>query len=320
MGSPSIWGAGTLLSYVTFGLLAPFGEQLRLEIRKSIGPFTLVSVNWKIVDLTLYQSVLWLPPKVCTVSTGNPQPQPEVFNTESAKSTITYSVVSTLRETKVALEVCREVWGAQAVQDVDLYFVAATHGGYLGLASLGAEPVGASFGLLSNGGRGLHSHMTAVVSKHAGAGIGYGLKQHQRAWAADQGIETITWTYDPLVRRNAWFNLVRLGAHVSGYEVNYYGALGDAINGNDESDRLMVAWPVNAEPGSVVEPLSTDMLVPIPDDIETIRSLENSNRADRSESSQWRLRMRTNLHPRLTEGWQIVGLSAEYQYVLRRPT
>jgi predicted GNAT superfamily acetyltransferase len=270
--------------------------------------------------------VPWLAPKVCTVTTvstvsaGKSQPQFEVFNEEPVKSSITYSVVSTLRETKVALELCREVWGANAVQDVDLYFVAATHGGYLGLAWLGAEAVGASFGLLSDGGRGLHSHMTAVVPKHAGAGIGYGLKQHQRAWAADQGIECITWTYDPLVRRNAWFNLVRLGAQVSGYEVNYYGALGDAINGNDESDRLMITWPVNAAAGSVIEPFPRDVLVSIPDDIESIRSLENTNRADPNESSQWRVRMRAELHPRLAEGWQIVGLSAEYQYVLRRPT
>jgi predicted GNAT superfamily acetyltransferase len=228
-------------------------------------------------------------------------------------------VASTLEETKVALEVCRSVWGVDAVQDVDLYFVAATHGGYLGIAWLNDEPVGAAFGLLSNRGRGLHSHMTAVASEH-GAGIGYGLKQHQRAWAATQGIEYITWTFDPLVRRNAWFNLVRLGAHVTGYEVNYYGALGDAINGNDESDRLMLSWPVHGGSGSVVEPRPNDVLVSIPDDIEAIRSSENSSRTGNSESVGWRLRMRADLQPLLSDAWQLIGLSADYRYVLRKAT
>ncbi len=248
--------------------------------------------------------------------------QPKLTGAPDAptETPVTYSMVTTLQETNVALEVCRDVWGADAVRDADLYFVAATHGGYLGMAWLCGEPVGAAFGLLSNGGRGLHSHMTAVVAAHAGAGIGYGLKQHQRAWAASQGIETITWTYDPLVRRNAWFNLVRLGAHATGYEVNYYGALGDAINGNDESDRLMMSWPVDSEGGSVVEPLPNDVLVAIPDDIESIRSAENANGSANGESSRWRLRMRADLYPPLSDGWQLVGLSADYHYVLRMPS
>jgi predicted GNAT superfamily acetyltransferase len=253
------------------------------------------------------------------VSAGNAQVEIERSDQGIPRPEITYSLVNSLADTHVALEVCRAVWGADAVRDVDLYFVAATHGGYFGVAWAEGKAVGAAFGLLSNGGRGLHSHMAAVVTQYAGLGIGHGLKQHQRAWAASRGIETITWTYDPLVRRNAWFNLVRLGAQVTGYEVNYYGALGDAINGNDESDRLMVSWPVNAESGSPVEPLADDVLVAIPDDIETIRSSESSGRSVPDQSSQWRLRMRADLHPALSQGWRLVGVSADYQYVLRRP-
>lgn len=257
-------------------------------------------------------------PKVSQRAPGSPKP--ETFAVVSAPSPVTYSLVTNLTETHTALEVCRAVWGAKAVRDVDLYFVAATHGSYFGIAWLGEEPVGACFGLLSNGGRGLHSHMTAVLPEHGGLGIGYGLKQHQRTWAGAQGIETITWTFDPLVRRNAWFNLVRLGAHVTGYEVNYYGALGDAINGNDESDRLMVSWPVkgSATP-SVLQPNTTDLLVPTPDDIETLRTLENSSQANPGQSSAWRLRMRAALQPLLAEGWAVTGLTADYQYVLRIP-
>jgi predicted GNAT superfamily acetyltransferase len=232
---------------------------------------------------------------------------------------ITYSLVTNLAQTHVALDVCRSVWGADAVRDTDLYFVAATHGGYFAVAWLDREPVGASFGLLSNSGRGLHSHMTAVKKEHASKGIGYGLKQHQRTWAAEQGIEAITWTFDPLVRRNAWFNLIRLGAQASGYEVNYYGALGDAINGNDESDRLMMYWPVSAGPGSAIEPLETDLVVATPDDIEALRTSERTSRSEQGESAAWRIRMRADLQPIIENGWMIAGFTADYQYVLRKP-
>jgi predicted GNAT superfamily acetyltransferase len=254
------------------------------------------------------------------VSAGNAPAKIERSDQGTPRPEITYSLVNSLADTHVALEVCRTVWGTDAVRDVDLYFVAATHGGYFGVAWAEGKAVGAAFGLLSNAGRGLHSHMAAVTPEYASIGIGYGLKQHQRAWAASHGIETITWTYDPLVRRNAWFNLVRLGAQVTGYEINYYGALGDAINGNDESDRLIVSWPVNAEAGSATEPRPDDVLVATPEDIEAIRSLESSGRSVSDQSTQWRLRMRADLHPALSQGWRLVGVSADYRYVLRRPT
>ena len=76
-------------------------------------------------------------------------------------------------------------------------------------------------------------------------GLGRAMKLHQRAWAADHGLAWVTWTFDPLVRRNAWFNLDVLGAEVHEYLVDFYGPIDDAINAGDESDRLLVAWAVD---------------------------------------------------------------------------
>src|SRR5205085_5389201 len=45
-------------------------------------------------------------------------------------------------------------------------------------------------------------------------GIGLALKLAQRAWALHAGAIRMTWTFDPLLRRNARFNLTRLGAVV----------------------------------------------------------------------------------------------------------
>jgi predicted GNAT superfamily acetyltransferase len=229
---------------------------------------------------------------------------------------VTYRLVSTLNDTKTALGVFREIWGETSVNDSDILFVAATHGGYLSIASVDDRPVAASFALLSDRGRGLHSHMSGVLKEFAGLGIGFGLKHHQREWAASQGIETITWTFDPLIRRNAFFNLVRLGACVTGYRVNYYGALGDAINGDDETDRLTVSWPTRFDPlGGWVQSIDGDVLIDLPHDIESIRPEGVDSGRD---AHQWRLHMRAELGERVQAGWRVVGLSSDYRYVLRR--
>lgn len=45
----------------------------------------------------------------------------------------------------------------------------------------------------------------------ADRGLGYAVKQAQRGWAMERGARTMRWTFDPLVGRNARFNLVKLG-------------------------------------------------------------------------------------------------------------
>ena len=80
------------------------------------------------------------------------------------------------------------------------------------------------------------------------------MKLHQRAWAADHGLAWVTWTFDPLVRRNAWFNIGVLGAEVHEYLVDFYGPIDDSINAGDESDRLLVAWPTSDRAGRPTPP------------------------------------------------------------------
>lgn len=221
---------------------------------------------------------------------------------------LTITTAHTLSATIEALEVFRSVWGRSAAVDTDVYFVAAHHGAYLSMASVDGVPVGASFALLSEGGRALHSHMTAVVPGRLGSGVGFALKQHQRAWAAERGMDAITWTYDPLVRRNAWFNLVRLGARVSAYHIDYYGRLDDDINGADETDRLEVRWSVVTDgTGAPVTPEPGDEVIDVPDDIESLR------RADPAAALAWRHELRQQL-----QGAEIRGMDSDRRYVIRR--
>ncbi|WP_207207237.1 hypothetical protein, partial [Agromyces binzhouensis] len=104
-------------------------------------------------------------------------------------------------------------------------------------------PLGAALGFLGwEGGLHVHSHMNAVDPAARGRGIGVALKLRQRAICLDHGIDEVRWTYDPLIRRNARMNLVRLGAEVAAYRPDFYGELRDAISGGDRSDRFEVRW------------------------------------------------------------------------------
>jgi predicted GNAT superfamily acetyltransferase len=183
--------------------------------------------------------------------------------------------VTDLSGARQALEVFQDAWGNGAANDFDTYFAAARHGAYLGLGLLSGEPVVAAFGLLSvdpiTGRRGLHSHMTATKRSHANSGLGYAMKSHQREWARSQEIEAITWTFDPLQRRNARFNLVRLGAQVIGFYPNLYGRLSDAINEGVDTDRFEVRWPVTTSGGSAIVAGLDDVVLPLPESIDHMR-------------------------------------------------
>lgn len=104
-------------------------------------------------------------------------------------------------------------------------------------------PLGATLGFLGwSGGLHVHSHMNAVDPAARGRGIGVALKLRQRAVCLEHGVDEIRWTYDPLIRRNARMNLVRLGAEVMTYRPDFYGELHDAISAGDRSDRFEVRW------------------------------------------------------------------------------
>jgi predicted GNAT superfamily acetyltransferase len=93
----------------------------------------------------------------------------------------------------------------------------------------------------------LHSHIAGVGPAGLGRAVGFALKVHQRAWCLRRGIRSIAWTYDPLIRRNGYFNLVKLGARPVEYLRNFYGTMDDAINGGTETDRVLVHWDLCSE-------------------------------------------------------------------------
>jgi predicted GNAT superfamily acetyltransferase len=144
-------------------------------------------------------------------------------------------------------ELLRRVWGAPSVDALmnPATLRAMSHSGnYVAGAYRDGELVGAAVAFL--GIDHLHSHITGVLPGGQGAGVGFALKQHQRDWALRRGIGTVRWTFDPLVRRNAFFNLHKLGARVHEYLPDFYGEMHDGINDGDATDRLYVWWELSS--------------------------------------------------------------------------
>ena len=88
----------------------------------------------------------------------------------------------------------------------------------------------------------LVSQRMAVLPEYRDRGIGYALKLAQRDYALKQGIRLITWTYDPLLTRNAHLNIRKLGAIVREYWRDYYGTASSPQVILGSSDRFVVEW------------------------------------------------------------------------------
>jgi predicted GNAT superfamily acetyltransferase len=162
--------------------------------------------------------------------------------------------------------------------------------------------------------RELHSHLTGVAPSHQGTGVGTALKAHQRAWAAERGYHALTWTFDPLVRRNAAFNLRKLSARVERYLPHAYGWMHDALNeAGGESDRLLVRSELAPAPPAPATGAGCRVLVATPEDIESLRQRSPS------EALIWRSRLRESLGGALAAGGRVTGFTEAGEYVLEVP-
>ena len=88
----------------------------------------------------------------------------------------------------------------------------------------------------------LHSHMLAVLPEYRNAGLGRRLKLAQRDDALARGFDLMEWTFDPLEIKNAYLNIVRLGAIVRRYMRDFYGPSTSPLQGGLPTDRLVAEW------------------------------------------------------------------------------
>ncbi len=212
----------------------------------------------------------------------------------------------------------------------------------LGAHEPGGALVGFVFGITGlRDGEPVHwSHMLAVREDLQGHGIGRRLKELQREHAAALGVRRIQWSYDPLVARNAYLNLNRLGVRVLEYVKDMYGtgtvSLMDSVIG---TDRLIVEWDVagrdkpadpaklpsvapvvssggiGAEPDLVVAPA---VLVGVPPDIQSFKH------ETPKVAKAWRASTRRAFTHYFGSGYEVSGFARDRQkdhcfYLLQRP-
>ncbi|GAA2725670.1 hypothetical protein GCM10010439_26180 [Actinocorallia aurantiaca] len=229
----------------------------------------------------------------------------------------------------------QRIWG-EPLMEAGLLRALAHSGNYVAAAYRGEEMVGASAGFLTAGGE-LHSHITGVVPEARGAGVGRLLKIHQRDWSLARGIDTVVWTFDPLIRRNAHFNMHVLGAMPTRYLPDFYGMMKDELNDAAPSDRLYVVWdlhaPVSPSPGTsgaLIEegavvllapgedrpagfPPAGRLLVSVPEDVEGLRAKHPETTA------RLRFAVREALAPAMEAGMRVTGITTDGYYVLEEP-
>lgn len=232
--------------------------------------------------------------------------------------------ISTAAELAAVDELAGVIWrtGGSAVVPRELLRVLAVTGSYVAGAFEAERLVGFAVGLLGlDGGElELHSHVAGVHPDVQNTGVGFALKLDQRRWALERDIRLVTWTFDPLVRRNAVFNLAKLGASVTEYLVDFYGDMADGVNAGQGSDRWWVRWELDGPAaGAVVSgakrfvvPRPGDIVCPTPDDIESLRAV------DPEAARHWRGDVRAALTSALASGHRVVGVTVGGAYVLRR--
>lgn len=211
-----------------------------------------------------------------------------------------------------------------------------------------------SFPVFKSGKRILWSHMAGVHPDHQGQGIGFALKQYQRNWALKHGIGEIRWTFDPLQRGNANFNLHCLGATTNTYHVHFYGEMG-GINAGLPSDRVEVSWLLRSPRVAQLARQSQDQTPPIStaatsldSDVNTVRfrqgyglavdiptswsnpvyfaelpgNLKFIKQTQPELALQWRLALRSVLQAAFAQGYvatDVVESQGRYAYALTAP-
>lgn len=149
----------------------------------------------------------------------------------------------------------REVFGytdpSHGVNPRLLAALAANSGSVVGALTPDGTLVGFAYGFAAVDDAGVHYHYSqaAVVSASVqGRGVGRRLKQAQAEVARSRGASTMRWCFDPVLARNAYFNLDVLGARGRWFHPDFYGP---------RTDRLVVEWDLHRVGGG------TDV-VPVP--------------------------------------------------------
>ncbi|MBZ0297193.1 MAG: GNAT family N-acetyltransferase [Anaerolineae bacterium] len=239
---------------------------------------------------------------------------------------IQYRLIDRPDEFEKVVDLEIEVWGLEPRDAVPgNLFRSLAHNGAVVIGAFDTTRlVGMVFGFPTSKPTALWSHMAGVHPDYQGMGIGFQLKQQQREWALANGYKTMGWTFDPMQRGNAKFNIDQIGAVSQVYHVDYYGPMRDTINAGLASDRLEVLWDFRKKPKpaprsegpflvemhdsnlrhSQVDLSQATYNVEIPYELKTLKSI------DIVKAQAWQLAVREALCDAFNRGYRVEGFAA----------
>ena len=242
-------------------------------------------------------------------------------------SNISIRQIESFAELRAVEELQKEVWGVPDLDVVPLtHLIAAKAAGGVLLGAFDRTTlVGFVYGFVAeeDGEMAHHSHMLAVKHAYRNFNLGYKLKLAQREEVLAQGINLITWTFDPLQSLNAHFNFTKLGVISDRYFINFYGEEAASFLHQFGTDRFWVKWLLTSD--RVVQRLNTmkpvlenpsdKLLIEIPGDINVVQQ-ESPELA-----SEWRQRTRRAFTEALETGYVVRDFYRERKvgvYILGR--
>ena len=259
---------------------------------------------------------------------------------------ITMRALHSAQEAAEASLLLDEVWNVGRAGTTQLepgLLIALAHSGNYVAGAFDSEDgsmIGVTVGFFGEPlGKMMHSHIAGVRHEQVGRGTGAAMKLHQRLWCLNRGIRQMTWTFDPLISRNAYFNFTRLGVNALEYFEDFYGQMRDGVNEGQASDRLLVSWRLDrpakrpmldeealeravyaldlgeaGEPVLSQVPRSTEVAaVRIPADVESLRG------DDAELATRWRMALRDAATGLLGDGWEVSGFLKTGVYLFTHP-
>lgn len=257
-------------------------------------------------------------------------------------SNITIRDLASVEDMRAMSTLLERIWREPRILTPELLRALATHGNPVIGAFESGRLVGAQMAFLGleEGRTILHSHVTGIEPGEQHRGIGFLLKLAQREWALAHAVDVITWTFDPLIARNAYFNLRKLGAIGHRFLRDFYGPMDDAFNAGERSDRLEARWELlhprvqaalgggapepedagavalldeaDGEPQPHLERQGERLLVRVPSDYLMLRDDE------RGVATAWRDAVADALEEAFSRGFRAMSFLREGAYVMER--
>jgi predicted GNAT superfamily acetyltransferase len=257
---------------------------------------------------------------------------PQGVTSDTPAAPITIRHLATWGEYQACVALQQDVWGVDFTDVVSAAILKVSQ--RLGGVTAGAfdaqgRLIGFVFGITGvERGRLVHwSDMLGVRSEARDTGIGRRLKLFQRDAVRAIGVSVMYWTYDPLVARNAYFNIMQLGADVVEYVRDMYGArTSSVLHEGLGTDRFIMGWQLDeahkAGPHAPLPPLHSPEIpvintapeaalgaarvrVAIPLHIDEIQ------RTSLAQAAQWRAETRPAFQWAFAHGYRIVGFQRD---------